>query len=511
MTADADIDHLSSISEDVLLASGIFGAAYALQLNLARAQRDLDWQVEQLYDQIRQEERQARGIGSLTPAHERVEADQTVKALRKAVAERTAEVTAKQAELGGIVFLPAITNLPKIEKKLTAYNRKAKSIGTGAITLTKTEETLLLKYAYAFDGERAHSADFAHVFCVLAGETPKIKGFDFLASIVPTDAGNIVNRIPTIRYQMQHGGSDASAEQALNAIDLTRFHTTGATCEHCNKIRSRKDCYVVYNETTGEALQVGRSCLRDYMGSNNPEAVLKALEMYQELAGSFGARSESEALTTMTFLKHCAAVLRSSSDPYKLGGRATTNIWNQARQTKDSRTGEKLWVDLVEADETAAKAILHWAREELAEPTDFEQNVKIALANDFVEDRFVGIAGAAFISRDKWLKTAEFKAKKAADQAEATPVIEGRIVVTGEIIKAQWREGYAYNSEVLKLTVRDDRGFKLWGTCPTSVESEAERGARITFTASVTKSDDDETFGFFKRPTKPEILEGAHA
>ena len=52
--------------------------------------------------------------------------------------------------------------------------------------------------------------------------------------------------------------------------------------------------------------------------------------------------------------------------------------------------------------------------------------------------------------------------------------------------------------------------FRVWGSVPASLE-DAERESRITFTATVTASDRDAKFGFFKRPTKAQVIEIAEA
>ena len=59
-----------------------------------------------------------------------------------------------------------------------------------------------------------------------------------------------------------------------------------------------------------------------------------------------------------------------------------------------------------------------------------------------------------------------------------------------------------------KMIVLDDRGFQVCGTQPASIE-DAEVGDRVTFVAKVTVSDRDNTFGFFNRPSKAEIIEQA--
>jgi hypothetical protein len=95
------------------------------------------------------------------------------------------------------------------------------------------------------------------------------------------------------------------------------------------------------------------------------------------------------------------------------------------------------------------------------------------------------------------------------------------------------------------MLVKDDRGFKVWGSIPSclqlfdievSEEIEADhverirnnghdvkhvdgkwilttqqqrsldKGDRVRFTATVTPSNDDAKFGFYKRPTKAELV-----
>lgn len=93
------------------------------------------------------------------------------------------------------------------------------------------------------------------------------------------------------------------------------------------------------------------------------------------------------------------------------------------------------------------------------------------------------------------------------------PVVAGKKVeVTGEVLSAKFQEngyGGAY-----KMLVLDDRGFKVWSTIPSNIVEDVPaaepvsvlKGKRINFLAAVTASDDDECFGFAKRPRKASLL-----
>lgn len=93
--------------------------------------------------------------------------------------------------------------------------------------------------------------------------------------------------------------------------------------------------------------------------------------------------------------------------------------------------------------------------------------------------------------------------KKAVDAKNASPCPEGRVDITGEVITTKWKS--SYYGDTLKMLVRSTDGYKVWGSVPTSLAS-VKKGETIKFTATLEKSKDDETFGFFKRPAKASIV-----
>jgi len=105
-------------------------------------------------------------------------------------------------------------------------------------------------------------------------------------------------------------------------------------------------------------------------------------------------------------------------------------------------------------------------------------------------------------------RAAEREARMEREAAmDKNPCPTGRGQITGEVLSAKWKDT-PFGAQ-LKMLVLDDRGFKVYGTVPSRLDDEVERGTRITFVAEVTPSDDDELFGFFKRPTQASILEAA--
>jgi len=89
------------------------------------------------------------------------------------------------------------------------------------------------------------------------------------------------------------------------------------------------------------------------------------------------------------------------------------------------------------------------------------------------------------------------------------PAPIGRTVITGTVLKTEWKEN-GYDGRLV-MTVKHADGWEVWGSVPgsltrdeygrTSVDHIVRAGDVVTFTATIEASDRPE-FGFFKRPTK---------
>lgn len=106
------------------------------------------------------------------------------------------------------------------------------------------------------------------------------------------------------------------------------------------------------------------------------------------------------------------------------------------------------------------------------------------------------------------LRFEECKARRerieAEEAAERGPLVAGRRELQGEIVSCRYVDnGY---SHVLKGLVVLDSGHKVWGNVDRAfmeLRLDDERdlpGARVAFKATVEVSEDDDQFGFFKRP-----------
>jgi len=102
-------------------------------------------------------------------------------------------------------------------------------------------------------------------------------------------------------------------------------------------------------------------------------------------------------------------------------------------------------------------------------------------------------AVSKMLSRSK-AKVAEWSKADQERVASAQDCPAGRVEITGKVLSFKFVE--TSFGEACKMLVESDLGYRLYGTAP----HEAEKGQTITFTATVTPSDSDPKFGFFKRP-----------
>ena len=118
----------------------------------------------------------------------------------------------------------------------------------------------------------------------------------------------------------------------------------------------------------------------------------------------------------------------------------------------------------------------------------------------YIDERCKDVADAiqSYLEAPKVAAAAAQRAAEQAELAAAEPCPPGRVEITGEILTIKLQEGYY--GDTWKMLVKDDRGFKVWGSIPSSLH--ASRGVRVSFMAAVEPSADDDKFGFFKRPTK---------
>ena len=253
---------------------------------------------------------------------------------------------------------------------------------------------------------------------LIEGEAPRYGNHEFLARIELGEAGNIIDTRPGVE-DLDH-----------------RFRASNGYCEHCETARRRKEVFVVRNLDTGAQLQIGRNCLRDYLGIDDPAKIAHRFSLLRDarsLEEGFGFGRLPWCASLEGVLSLAAVAIRlfgwcsktQAGHDHKLIPTVSyvyVGMLPLERVDQPTReTWHKLHDALGEGDRETAQATIRWVREEVAGRSDYEHNLKLLFAEDLVhDDRRLGLVVSAVASyhraKEKDLRLTRERQQRAASQ-----------------------------------------------------------------------------------------------
>jgi hypothetical protein len=282
--------------------------------------------------------------------------------------------------------------LEEAKKALEKLAKKAHRYGCPDISWEIGKEVVKTHVVRDWDGEERH-IKVSHTELIITGEALRYGNHEFLAHIELHEGGNLVDKAPGVE-DLDH-----------------KFRDSTGFCEHCKTARRRNDVYAVRNLDNGEQLQVGRTCLRDYLGVD-PAAIIHRFALFRgamelEDEYSFGSSKAKWHQSIEGALALAAVCIRlygwcsKSAAAYKdvnptvyyvglvlgLISRPSEQQKEQIREILAART---------EADYELAKKTLHWVREEWKDNSDYAHNLRVIFSADVLHDeRRLGLAVSA--------------------------------------------------------------------------------------------------------------------
>lgn len=335
---------------------------------------------------------------------------------------------------------------------------------------------------------------------VVSGSAPVVPGFEFLGRVEPSSVKgvNFVHVVPGVEE------------------DLSSFRTVDLRCDHCQTTRQRKSIFLIRDTDSGHIAVVGKTCLKDFTGHKDPEAVAR----YTSVLLDFGDSEDWGSSERYVPFYAIEEVLSLTAAVIEEFGWHTASAQTPTRGTVfdaielagsfNPKSNNPLQVpEVTDAHRASAAAALAWGRslstDHVVNQNDYLLNLRLAVEAQEISRKEAGLVCSIFGSHARALG----EERKQAERAEATdiPTFEGRVEIEGEVVSAKWRE--TDFGETLKIVVRHADGWRVWGSCPRSLGHDdiALVGQRVRFCAAVEVSSDDAQFGFFRRPTKAERVE----
>jgi hypothetical protein len=361
------------------------------------------------------------------------------------------------------------TVLAKIEK---INDRAAKKGLAGRLTLDVEEVEVKEKNDLGFEiTELMYEVTFG-------GEAPKHNGWLFVATLDwDENAGLIVRTAP---------GIESVNREALRE----------GWCDHCKKVRVRRETFLVRNEESGEEIQLGRSCIKDFLGWSTGIGWVEAPRDEEEESGWFGAAGEREVSTETVLAIGWACIkafgyVRSSDYSGTPTVHLVRNAINPGRSQRDKNFADKMRTLAGEAKDKAAAIRAFILSEDFSGTSEYVLNMKAIAGAKAASSRNWGMLVSA---PQAWARFNEQTLiRKARDEKPSEWIgtapdkeagIKGdRITFTGIVESIRYIES-AYGSTTLYQVRAEDSGVIVKWFASTDALGE-NTGVRVTFKGTV--------------------------
>lgn len=346
-------------------------------------------------------------------------------------------------------------NIDSLEAKLEKLSKRAAKLGLVGPSLTIVGEHLEER------NDEIWGKSYFKVFEVEVdpGEDIIIAGWKLAAKIEHEPNGNIV--------------------KSLVELD-PKWRTAEPNCEHCNLNRNRAVTYILTND--GVEKQVGSTCLVDFTGHKDAEALAEYHSYLDEFLGNaeseYGydpdAAYKSNYLKVKQYLEYAALSVRK----FGYVSRKKSELEMKVATAEDAIT----WMTKKhgheypnEEDKALAKNTIAYAKA-LDPQNDFEHNVKVLLSDEYVHVRNIGYVAGALSA---YIRTVEDSLK--GEGKEYIGTIGKRedfslVLAAVKVIDGYYGETYLY-------TFSDENGNTvIWFS---SKNKKLERGTEYTIKGTV--------------------------
>lgn len=303
-------------------------------------------------------------------------------------------------------------NIPKFNfgylmERVDKLNKRAKKMGldpTRVETIREYDEHIIDNQV---GNVKRRDITIRMVEVKVIGKAPKFDGWIFIATIEHDKAAsNLIKTIPGI--ELGHSYRDAQPD-----------------CDHCGHMRWRKKTYICRHEERGSEVQVGSTCVKDFLGHRSPEAIAWQCEMLGNIREMFCdmenydrenvPRSEIR-IPTRKFLQLTAAVIHNHGWMSK--SKALENPYDSIPTVSlvDEQlfppTNFKDWITIEPDDVKLAYDTLQWAknlREIDGVLSDYEYNLNVLAKESSIPISAMGLAvsmvGVFKMKKDKTKNT----------------------------------------------------------------------------------------------------------
>lgn len=299
-------------------------------------------------------------------------------------------------------------NIEALRGRIAKLAKRAQKLGVEIPALRITQREEVIRWfdggAYFETEEQArHYTSFpirvVRIFhhVEVSGPAPKLAGWTFAAVLQATvdEAGSFVGNV----LRIVPGFEQTIPEQ---------YRTASAKCDHCQTARRRNETFVLVSESD-EWKQVGRQCLRDFLGHTSPEAYAEWAQVLMDLddlchsSEGYDGPREARRFPADDVLTLAATIIRlygfrSNKTAKEHGGQSTSSAamsWIFGSSSERDKWDPKPIP--TEADEKQAAEVYAWLQTlgERNDLNDYMYNLSILGKGAVIEGRNFGLAVSA--------------------------------------------------------------------------------------------------------------------
>ena len=326
----------------------------------------------------------AKGVALPAPVVKPLASEIQTPIVQTAVIREVADVTVREIAMSAQIDSYQLeTTRAKVEK-INARAAKKGLAGTLTMSVEEVEVTETNETTKITETWTEYKVN-------ITGNAPAYNGWEFIAKLDwDANAGLIVRSVPGV-------------ESSVNRETVKEGY-----CDHCRTTRQRLVTYVVRNQETGETVQVGSSCLKDFTGQYTTIAFPELSSDDDEEGGFFGGSGEREYNPLTVLAVAWACVKLEGFKPAGSYGSTTKGDVMTALSPSKSKT-DREWAAKIAplADEAAGKAkelLAFILSDDFSGTTDYVLNMKAVAAGKMVSARNIGLLASA---PQTWAKSLE--------------------------------------------------------------------------------------------------------
>jgi len=314
----------------------------------------------------------------------------------------------------------------------------------------------------------------------IIGDYPSVNGWKCIANIEHTEGVNLISIF----------GDD----------DVTKFRERKPVCDHCHQHRIKVQSYIIKNDDTGELMQVGKTCVQDYI-QKDPATMFNYLKWIVELKGQF----DDDYFGGGSYVPHygVSEIASRSAMIIRLNGFVSRGKADYGQEPTSELVNFNLAPNFLGWKESAVKNyrdtyILSDKDREISagmieyfnadsSTNNFVAMIKDLIKLEFVTTKYTGYIAGAVASYLRHLDKIAADANKTERNNEHIGVIKKRqnFTVTLETVRAM--EGY-YGTTYIHNFVDDAGHVLVWFA--SGVTLEDEKGKTFVIKATPKKFDE---------------------